>query len=692
MGLTYKSTGFAISECAPDIFKISPNDIIIALAGNPNVGKSTIFNALTGLRQHTGNWPGKTVETAYGEYSSGNNRHVIVDLPGTYSIKSHSPEEDVARDFILSGTPDVTVAVCDATCLERTLGLALQILEITDNLIICVNLLDEAKRKGIILDLDKISEKLGIPVIGICGKTTSGISLLKDEIDKIVKSKNPAPAVIPYPKTIEKAISFFVDQNINRGTAVSLLEKLTFPETNEEKSILNTAFSFLAINGISEDKVSEIISSSVILFSESLCLDTVRIKNESYCNIDGKIDRIITHKIWGYPIMLSFVIFILWLTVSGANYPSELLSDLLFILEDKLLFLADFCHTPQIISDMLICGVCRCLFWVVSVMLPPMAIFFPLFTLLEDLGFLPRIAFNLDHIFKKCKTCGKQALTMCMGLGCNAAGVVGCRIIDSPRERLIAIITNSLIPCNGKFPTIISVMTMFFAFSITDSFKSLFSAFVLTAVIGLGILLTFVLSAFLSKTFLKGEPSAFCMELPPYRKPLIIRVLIRSILDRTLFVLGRAIIVSAPAGLIIWIMSNIVIGGTSLFGHCSDFLNPLGSLMGLDGVMIMAFILGFPANEIVMPIAIMAYMSGGNLIDISNLSTLRELLIANGWTPITAICTVIFSLVHFPCSTTCLTIYKETKSVKWTALSFTLPTLIGVILCILVNFICQILI
>ncbi len=692
MGLTVKSTGYGTSKSVPEISKASPNDKIIALAGNPNVGKSTVFNALTGLRQHTGNWPGKTVEIACGEYNYDKSKYIIVDIPGTYSLKSRSPEEEVARDFIISGIPDATVVVCDATCLERTLCLALQTLEITDNLIICVNLLDEAKRKGISVNLDRIAEKLGVPVIGICAKTKSGLAELTEKIAEVSQNGNLSPTKIRYPNTIEEAIKILSEFGVSRKTAISYLEKDTVPDSDTEQTALENAFSYLAQNGIAEKKIPEIISSSVVLFAEEICLDTVTHNYDSYGGVDRKIDKLLTSRLFGYPVMLTLLTFILWLTVTGANYPSELLSTLLFSLEDKLLCFTEFCHFPQIVSEMLVFGVCRCLFWVVSVMLPPMAIFFPLFTLLEDLGFLPRIAFNLDHIFKKCKTCGKQALTMCMGLGCNAAGVVGCRIIDSPRERLIAIITNSLIPCNGKFPTIISVMTMFFAFSITGSFKSLFSAFVLTAVIGLGIILTFALSAFLSKTFLKGEPSAFCMELPPYRKPLIIKVLIRSILDRTLFVLGRAAIVAAPSGLIIWLMANISVNGTSLLEYCSAFLNPLGSLMGLDGVMIMAFILGFPANEIVMPIAIMAYMSGGTLVDISNLSALRELLIANGWTPITAICTVIFSLVHFPCSTTCITIYKETKSVKWTTLAFILPTLIGVILCILVNFICQILI
>ncbi len=690
MGLTSKSTGFVTFQAVPEIAKSSERDKIIALAGNPNVGKSTVFNALTGLKQHTGNWPGKTVEIARGDYIYKGNNFIMVDIPGTYSLKARSPEEEVARDFILSGIPDATVVVCDATCLERTLCLALQTLEITDKLIVCVNLLDEAKRKGISIDLIKLSQRLGVPVVGVCAKTKTNFDELSLEIANVCEKGNTNPFKIKYSNIIEDAISLLQETGIDRKTALSYLEGTKEPDSDAEKSALISALDTLSENGISKEKIPEIIASSIVLTAEDICLDSVHFKDNGYRNIDRKIDQILTNRIFGYPIMLLLLAFILWLTVTGANYPSSALSALFSITEEKLLIFAEFCNLPPVISQMLICGVLRCLFWVISVMLPPMAIFFPLFTLLEDLGFLPRVAFNLDHIFKKCKTCGKQALTMCMGLGCNAAGVVGCRIIDSPRERLIAIITNSLIPCNGRFPTIISVMTMFFAGSIISGYGSVFSAVILTLVIAFGILLTFILSAFLSKTYLKGEASAFCMELPPYRKPLIGKVLLRSVFDRTLFVLGRAAAVAAPAGLIIWSMANILIGDVSLLKYCSDFLDPIGNLMGLDGVMIMAFILGFPANEIVMPIAIMAYMSGGTLIDISNLSALRELLITNGWTPVTAICTVLFSLVHFPCSTTCITIYKETKSLKWTLLSIFLPTVLGVLLCVLVNLISKI--
>jgi ferrous iron transport protein B len=306
--------------------------------------------------------------------------------------------------------------------------------------------------------------------------------------------------------------------------------------------------------------------------------------------------------------------------------------------------------------------------------------------LLEDSGYLPRIAFNLDYPFKKCNACGKQALTMCMGFGCNAVGVTGCRIIDSKRERLLAILTNNLVPCNGRFPTIIALITMFLCIG-TGVTQSLFSALVLTAVILLGIITTFLITKLLSKTVLKGVPSSYTLELPPYRKPQFLKVIIRSSLDRTIFVLGRSIAVAAPAGLLIWIMANLNINGASLLYHCANFLDPFAQLLGLDGIILLSFILGSPANEIVMPIAIMGYMGDGALTELSGLTAMKEILISNGWTITTAISVILFSLLHWPCATTILTIKKETGSIKWTAISILLPTLLSIITCLIFNFI-----
>ena len=326
----------------------------------------------------------------------------------------------------------------------------------------------------------------------------------------------------------------------------------------------------------------------------------------------------------------------------------------------------------------LVDGVWRVLAWVVSVMLPPMAIFFPLFTLLEDLGYLPRIAFVLDHAFRRAGACGKQSLTMCMGLGCNACGVTGCRIIDSPRERLIAILTNSLVPCNGRFPTLIALISVFFARN------SLQAALLLLGTLVLGVGMTLGVSRVLSLTVLRGLPSSFALELPPYRRPRVGQVLVRSVLDRTVFVLGRAAAVAAPAGLVIWLSANVSIAGASVLSHITGFLDPLGRFMGMDGVILTAFLLGWPANEIVVPVMLMAYLAQGTLVDAADTQTLGQLLLAQGWTPVTAVCTMLFSLFHWPCSTTCLTVAKETKSAKWTALAVVLPTLVGMLLCIIV--------
>ena len=423
---------------------------------------------------------------------------------------------------------------------------------------------------------------------------------------------------------------------------------------------------------------------SVLGAAEEICKGAVTYEKKAYDATDRRLDRILTSRRTGYPIMLLLLAFIFWLTITGANYPSQLLSDGLFWVQDRLTEFFQYIHAPQWLHGVLVLGLYRVLAWVVSVMLPPMMIFFPLFTLLEDAGYLPRIAYNLDKPFKRCNACGKQALTMCMGFGCNACGVIGCRIIDSPRERLIATLTNNFVPCNGRFPTLIAIITMFFAGVVAGPLQSIWSTLLLTGVILLGIAMTLFISKLLSKTILKGIPSSFALELPPYRKPQIGKVIVRSIFDRTLFVLGRAVAVAAPAGLIIWIFSNITIGDCSILAHCTNFLDPFARIIGLDGVILMAFLLGFPANEIVVPIIIMSYMAAGSMVEFDNLQQLHQLFVDNGWTWITAICTMLFSLFHFPCGTTCWTIKKETGSWKWTAVSFLLPTLVGITVCFIV--------
>ncbi len=705
MGLTNDSTGIKAVGSELIIKKLTPDDKVIAVAGNPNVGKSTVFNNLTGLNQHTGNWPGKTVTNAQGYCYYGDSTYVLVDIPGTYSLMAHSAEEEVARDFICFGNPDAVIVVCDATCLERNFNLVLQTLEITERVVICVNLMDEAKKKNIRIDLGAISEKLGVPVIGTIARKKKTLDKLMHTVQQLLSTaKEQTRFKVKYPKPIEDAITLLepiiiqkIGKKINPRwlslklldydkTLITTLNDYLGYELLDDEDInegLAKAKQILSDSGIASETLRDKIVASLVLTAEDICSDTVLFDKNNYNARDRKIDKILTNKWTGFPIMIALLIGVFWLTITGANYPSGLLADGLFWIQDRITDAFQYIGAPDWLHGALVLGVYRVLAWVISVMLPPMAIFFPLFTLLEDLGYLPRVAFNLDKYFKKSCACGKQALTMCMGFGCNAAGIIGCRIIDSPRERLIAMITNNFVPCNGRFPTLIAILTMFFVGAAAGPFESVFSAVLLTGFIVLGIFMTFTVSKILSKTILKGVPSSFTLELPPYRKPQIGKVIVRSIFDRTLFVLGRAVVVAAPAGLIIWIMANISIGDMTLLAHCSGFLDPFAKMLGMDGVILLAFILGFPANEIVLPIIIMAYMASGSLMELDSLWDLKQLLVANGWTWITAISTMLFSLMHWPCSTTCLTIKKETQSWKWTAISFVVPTLIGIIVCLM---------
>ncbi len=706
MGLTNQSTGAGVSTSELVIQRLSPDDKIIALAGNPNVGKSTVFNSLTGLNQHTGNWPGKTVTNAQGYCRHRDKGFVLVDIPGTYSLMASSVEEEVARDFICFGNPDTVVVVTDATCLERNLNLVLQTLEITNRVVVCVNLLDEARRKGISIDLDELSRLLGVPVAGTSARSGKGLEELMDKVSSLTDGKiNPAPLVIGYQEDIEAALKILTPAiEVNGATpnrrwlALRLLEgDDTLLKTLKEKTELdpqeNTALStsleraksLLEQAGINREVFRDRIVSRLVSKAEAISSRVVSCQNKQYNLRDRKLDRILTSRRYGIPIMIALLGLIFWLTITGANYPSEALYNAFYWGEQRLAELFTLWNAPAWLYGLLVAGMYRTLAWVISVMLPPMAIFFPMFTLLEDLGYLPRIAFNLDNFFKKACAHGKQALTMCMGFGCNAAGVVGCRIIDSPRERLIAIITNNFVPCNGRFPMLIAIITMFFAGMAAGPIQSVLSALILTGVIVLGVIMTLLVSRVLSKTILKGMPSTFTLELPPYRKPQIGRIIIRSLLDRTLFVLGRAAAVAAPAGLLIWTMANVYVGELSLLSHCAAFLDPFARLFGWDGFILMAFILGFPANEIVVPIIIMSYTATGSLVALDNLNQLKDLLIANGWTWLTAVSVMLFSLMHWPCSTTCWTIKKETRSWNWTLTSILVPTLTGLIVCFILT-------
>lgn len=703
MGLTKQSVGMGAVDSGLEIKKQTPDDKIIAIAGNPNVGKSTLFNNLTGMNQHTGNWPGKTVTNAQGYCKTREHSYVLVDIPGTYSLMAHSTEEEVARNFICFGGSDGVVVVCDATCLERNLNLVLQTMEISDRVLVCVNLMDEAARKNITIDLKGLSEKLGVPVAGTIARKKQSLDQLMKQLDGLVEGTQTAsPYQVEYSPIIEQAIAMAepavkgrVEGKVNSrwltlkllDSDPSLMKELReyldedILEVPEISLALSQAREHLAKYGITNEILKDRIVAALVASAEKICHDTVQFHKNGYNEGDRKLDKILTSRFTGYPVMIGMLAVVFWLTITGANYPSQMLADALFRLQDQLTKAFMAVGAPPWLHGLLILGVYRVLAWVVSVMLPPMAIFFPLFTLLEDSGYLPRIAYNLDKPFKSCHACGKQALTMCMGFGCNAAGIVGCRIIDSPRERLIAMITNNFVPCNGRFPTLIAIISMFFVGVSGGAFDSMLSALLLTLFIVLGVCMTFAVSKVLSMTVLKGIPSSFTLELPPYRRPQIGKVIVRSVFDRTLFVLGRAIAVAAPAGLLIWIMANVQLDGITLLAHFSGFLDPFARLLGMDGVILMAFILGLPANEIVIPIIIMAYMAQGSLLEFDSLAQLRDLLMNNGWTWITAVSTMLFSLMHWPCTTTLLTIRKESGSLKWTAMSFLVPTVCGIVLC-----------
>lgn len=687
-----------------EVKKRDPTDRVVALAGNPNVGKSTIFNALTGMRQHTGNWPGKTVSNAQGYCVWEEQGYCLVDVPGSYSLLAHSAEEEVARDFICFGGADAVIVVCDATCLERNLNLTLQILEVTPNVLVAVNLMDEAKRKGMEVNLELLSERLGAPVVGLAARQGKGIDRLMEALAGMIGRPEQTGDRVRYPDYIESALAQLapVLEKVCAGSALparwvglrllegegTILQSISQAlgrELSRERSVeqaLDRILRAWAIRGLRREEAAEAIATAVVETGEAMAGDVVRCDQARAQRVDRRLDRIFTGRLTGFPIMLLLLLGIFWLTMVGANYPSALLSKWLFALEEWMAHALLELGALEWWVDLLVHGGYKVMAWVVAVMLPPMAIFFPLFTLLEDFGYLPRVAFNLDRCFQSCRACGKQALTMCMGFGCNAAGVTGCRIIDSPRERLIAILTNAFVPCNGRFPILTALISLFFVGALPGALGSLAGAGILLGVIVLGVGMTLLVSRLLSATVLKGVPSSFTLELPPYRRPQVGKVIVRSVVDRTLKVLGRAVAAAAPAGVVIWLCANVTIGDATVLAHITGFLDPLGRVLGMDGVILTAFVLGLPANEIVVPIIIMTYLAQGSLMELDGMA-LYNLLAANGWSWCTAVSVILFSLMHWPCATTCLTIRKETGSWRWTAVAVAVPTLCGGAACLM---------
>ena len=628
----------------------------VALAGNPNVGKSTVFNALTGMRQHTGNWPGKTVAGAVGTVRTRIGDVSLVDVPGTYSLAAHSPEEEVARDYICGTSdgkcgcdgaerraPDAVVCVCDACCLERNLILAMQIMERGMPLILCVNLCDEAESRGIYVDFAHLSERLGVPVVPCAAAVGRGLDELCSAVADLLESERDGEAC----------------------------RKGDFPSEGYDGKVCPDGGC-----GEHPQRCSDICTAAAQIAAECVT------ESGDPRQRDRRLDRIFTGRFTAIPVTALLLAVVFFITLRGATPLSDGITWILGYLEAGTKWLLTAICLPAVVTSALCDGVLRVLCWVISVMLPPMAIFFPLFTILEDFGYLPRVAYNFDRCFHRCGACGKQALTTMMGFGCNAAGVTGCRIIDSPRERIIAIVTNSFVPCNGRFPVLSALLAILTAGLAASGFLQ---CALMCAVIVLGLTLTLTVSYVLSRTALRGIPSSFTLELPPYRRPRIGEVIVRSVLDRTVFVLGRAAAVAAPAGLVIWILGNVTVRGATLLSHITAVLDPIGRAAGMDGVMMCAFILAIPASEIILPLMIMGYCSGGVIAPLAGLGELSGFFAAHGWSRMTAVCAIVFTLVHWPCSTTLITIYRETGSLKWTAAAVLIPTAIGYAMCVLIN-------
>ena len=733
-------------------------DHLVALAGNPNVGKTTVFNALTGLRQHTGNWPGKTVARAEGTFAHGGRRVKVVDLPGAYSLHAGSADEEVARDFLLFGRPDATAVVVDAMRLERNLNLALQIMEITDRVVVCLNLVDEARRHGVSVDAKRLERELGVPVVETVARQGEGVPQLLDAAVSVASGER---GTTPYrtrshPAGVREAVAAVeplieaefprlpnarwvalrllnADEGVADAVRSGEIGEIGSDDTGPRETgsgETGSGFGGIGSAGTGSDEppradtgngappppaararildaatrqrwklgagFHDLLAENLYREAERIAGAVVRRDAKTAGRVfDRKLDRLLTSRVTGFPLMLAILAAVFWTTIAGANVPSAMLATLLVDgLHPVLNDFGAWVGMPWWLSGFLFDGVYLATAWVVSVMLPPMAIFFPLFTLLEDFGYLPRVAFNLDSLFRRAGAHGKQALTMSMGFGCNAAGVVATRVIDSPRERLIAVVTNNFSLCNGRWPTQILVASIFIGALAPPRLAGAVSAGAVVGVALLGIAFMFLVSWGLSRTALRGEATTFSLELPPYRPPRVLKTLYTSVIDRTLIILWRAVLFAVPAGAAIWLLANISVAGASLAQHGIDLLDPFGLLVGLNGVILMAYVIAVPANEIVIPTVLMLTVAAlgspelgagaGVIFESDSPVEVEGLLRAGGWTLLTGVNLMLFSLLHNPCSTTIYTIYKETGSVRWTALSTLLPLALGFVTCFLV--------